>query len=610
MFPRTETMSTSTLQPRVHPARNDALLIGLPLAATYAMVVVAFLAVRNLGSRWVLSEIAVLAVATLATITAAVQASRSTSNRFGWALLAGSALASSLSHLFWAFGSESLGPLWLLLVSNVTFTVAAASVFVNDVRGDGLELGFDTALIISCAVLVAGRWAPSARETLLGHASAAPALLVASASASVAGVAFTLIGATVVSGATLLALSGAALSFALATLPLSFVGGTCCGEGNPFALAAVLGWLFVSYGALRTPEPPLLRSSAGWSGRDVVPIAGSVLVAIVLLDFARGAVLPTALAFVLGVTVFLLGARLAQLVSSARRHRAEHQELAHSRALVQVSKALSDTTDLDAILGVVIELACRLLPAKGAGVELFAQGAQTLELRAAGGVAGSLDPHLLHGPAAVKARLTHRDTDLGVLSCIADRPFTLADRELLGALADQAAVAIENARLFKQVHEFSLTDPLTGLSNRRHLEREIAREFAAARRGRRLMAVMFDLNGFKDYNDKYGHVAGDEALRVFADTLRTETRAMNAAARYGGDEFFVLVGDSDPFGAQVFVVRVKQRFSRAIAALGRGQLSVSAGIAEFRVEMIRPEELIDAADRALYESKSSLRASM
>jgi diguanylate cyclase (GGDEF)-like protein len=443
-----------------------------------------------------------------------------------------------------------------------------------------------------------------------GASAAGPALLVVAASTTVAGLAFTLIGVTVVAGSTMIALAAAATSFAVGTLPLSFAAGSCCGAGNPFALAAVLGWLFVSFAALRPPEPPVARVSSSWSARDAVPVGATGLIALVLLDFARGTPMPTALGLVLGVTVLLLGGRVAQLIAAARRHREVRHELTHSRALVQVSKALSDTTDLDAILGVVIELACRLLPTKGAGVELFAPGSQTLELRASGSVSGPMDTQLLHSHAAVKVRLTHRETDLGVLSCIADRPFSPADSELLGALAEQAAVAIENARLFKQVHEFSLTDPLTGLSNRRHLEREIAREFAAARRGRRLVAVMFDLNGFKDYNDQYGHVAGDEALRVFADTLRTETRAMNAAARYGGDEFFVLVGDSDMFGAQVFVVRVKQRFSRAIAALGRGQLSVSAGICEFRTEMVRPQELIEAADRALYESKSNSRASM
>ena len=146
-------MSTSALHPRAHATRNNAFLIGLPLAGTYAMVVVAFLAAGTVGSRWLLSEIAVLAVATLATIAAAVQAERSTTNRVAWSFLAASALASALGHLFWAFGSASLGPLWLLVLSSVGFTVASVSVFVHDARADGFELGLDSATdhLMRCA---------------------------------------------------------------------------------------------------------------------------------------------------------------------------------------------------------------------------------------------------------------------------------------------------------------------------------------------------------------------------------------------------------------------------------------------------------------------------
>jgi diguanylate cyclase (GGDEF)-like protein len=175
---------------------------------------------------------------------------------------------------------------------------------------------------------------------------------------------------------------------------------------------------------------------------------------------------------------------------------------------------------------------------------------------------------------------------------------------LLRAFANQAAVAIEDARLFDQVRALSVTDPLTGLANRRWFDRELEREFAAARRGRRLVAVMFDLDDFKVHNDRYGHLAGDRALKHFAEALNVSTRTMNLAARFGGDEFFALLADSDITGAQVFVQRVKERFSEIMQAAGNPTLTVSAGIAEFKPDMYSAAELIEAADRALYISKS------
>jgi diguanylate cyclase (GGDEF)-like protein len=175
---------------------------------------------------------------------------------------------------------------------------------------------------------------------------------------------------------------------------------------------------------------------------------------------------------------------------------------------------------------------------------------------------------------------------------------------LLRAFADQAAIALEDARLFEQVHALSVTDPLTGLANRRQFDRELQREFAAATRGRQLVAVMFDLNDFKHHNDRYGHLAGDRALKHFAEALEAYTRAMNLAARFGGDEFFALLADSDRDGAFVFVDRVIHRFEAIMKESGNPVLKVSAGVAEFKSDMNSPLELVEAADRALYISKS------
>src|SRR5690606_20433581 len=131
------------------------------------------------------------------------------------------------------------------------------------------------------------------------------------------------------------------------------------------------------------------------------------------------------------------------------------------------------------------------------------------------------------------------------------------------------------------VRALSLTDPLTGLANRRQLARDLNREFAAAVRGRRLIAVIFDLDNFKEYNDRYGHPAGDEVLRLFGQALAAETRAMNLAARYGGDEFVALLADTTPEGTEIFIERVAARFRESMDQLGHMMLTISAGYAEY-----------------------------
>src|SRR5690606_5750282 len=202
------------------------------------------------------------------------------------------------------------------------------------------------------------------------------------------------------------------------------------------------------------------------------------------------------------------------------------------------------------------------------------------------------------------APLYFADRPLGALFAISRRhPFDEGDLELLSSLADQAALEIENATLFEKVHALSVTDPLTGLANRRQLEHDLAREFAAAGRGRRLILLLFDLDDFKDYNDRYGHLAGDEVLRVFGRVLASETRAMNLAVRYGGDEFLVLLSDSDLEGARIFADRIATKFDAAVAELGRGRVTVSVGLAAYQPGMKSAEDLIAVADRLLYEEK-------
>ncbi len=181
------------------------------------------------------------------------------------------------------------------------------------------------------------------------------------------------------------------------------------------------------------------------------------------------------------------------------------------------------------------------------------------------------------------------------------------DREavdILVRLANQASVALANARLHESIQALSLTDPLTDLPNRRHMDIHLEREVAAARRGRNVSVVLFDLDDFKAHNDKLGHVVGDQILRRFGRLLLGETRAMNLAARYGGDEFISILTELSTEGAILHAHRVVDRVAED-PELSKYNVSVSYGISEFDPStMFEVEDLVKAADGKLLEAKA------
>lgn len=147
----------------------------------------------------------------------------------------------------------------------------------------------------------------------------------------------------------------------------------------------------------------------------------------------------------------------------------------------------------------------------------------------------------------------------------------------------------------------AFTDELTGIGNRRAVRRHVRREFAAAGRGRTLTVVLLDVDAFGAYNASEGREAGDDVLRAVARIIDGETRAMNMAGRWGGDEFMAVLSGGDTEGAVVFVNRIR----RAVAAVRRGPtpFTLSIGIAAYDEDMKAVEELITAAERALTRAK-------
>ena len=178
---------------------------------------------------------------------------------------------------------------------------------------------------------------------------------------------------------------------------------------------------------------------------------------------------------------------------------------------------------------------------------------------------------------------------------------------LLRTVADQVAVAVNHAGLFAQIQQQALTDPLTGCYNRRSFELQLDKEILMAKRtGQPLSLLMLDLDRFKHLNDSAGHDAGDDALRQLALCFREELRGVDSAARFGGDEFALILPQAYSEGALLVGERVRERIERILIP-EFGSLTASIGIASFPTHANSRAELFRAADDALYAAKRAGR---
>ena len=149
----------------------------------------------------------------------------------------------------------------------------------------------------------------------------------------------------------------------------------------------------------------------------------------------------------------------------------------------------------------------------------------------------------------------------------------------------------------------TILDALTGAHNKRYLMEFLEREVSRAVRHQRPLAVLLlDVDEFKSINDELGHLIGSRAVCRLAETLRASCRATDTAARYGGDEFVVILPDTDEEGARVVIQRVHDRLAEDT---DKPELAVSAGIALYPRDGGTPTTLLSAADRALYIVKTS-----
>lgn len=190
------------------------------------------------------------------------------------------------------------------------------------------------------------------------------------------------------------------------------------------------------------------------------------------------------------------------------------------------------------------------------------------------------------------------------------RELSLPLRLAITRVSEHAALSIANRRLLLALRGQANTDGRTGLTNSRAFDELLERRLADRGDSENVAVLMLDLDHFKDFNDRYGHPAGDEALRMFAHILSSSVRENDVAARYGGEEFALYLPGLDASGAREVAERIRERTEATIIPLGpgsTGRITVSIGIAAAPNDGVERMVLLKAADEALYRAKQAGR---
>ncbi len=296
----------------------------------------------------------------------------------------------------------------------------------------------------------------------------------------------------------------------------------------------------------------------------------------------------------------LLAGLAAGVVSLAFFRRAEERRRAEPPpntvrdAVALVGETLAATHNPDALLPVILQAAIEATDASGGSI---ASGSLVLASRGAPAPRGG-------DPLVFPLRVADGRAAELVLYPPASG-FTADARDAAAWIAAQALIALENAHLHGLVQRQAVTDELTGLANRRRFLTQLDTEVARSRRsGSPLAIVLSDLDDFKQVNDRYGHEAGDRALKAFAEIMRGVVRDIDLPVRLGGEEFAVLLPDTDLAGGANLAERIRAALDAAEIESDADRIHITAsfGVSCFPVAVASEDLLVDA-DRRLYDAK-------
>lgn len=338
-----------------------------------------------------------------------------------------------------------------------------------------------------------------------------------------------------------------------------------------------------------------------------------------------------------------------ELIARARAEKSLERSNRELTTLCAIAQALANSVNLDDVLRTALDRSLEALVLPVGGIYLMSDDGKELHLAICSGIGEETEKELRRLPvgtgvageaaatgetvvindipgtsdpacvtavtpggirAAVAVPLKSKGTTLGVLTACANTERAIAEEDvtLMKAIASQIGSAIHNAQLYERMSQLSLTDELTGLSNRRRFDQSVQAEILRAKRdGKPFCLMMLDLDSFKTYNDCYGHLSGDLLLKGFARNLGAALRKTDTAFRLGGDEFSIVLPGTPSEVAWKVIDRVRSSWQ---AEHSRGEYSgdmpvgFSVGIAEFPRDGPTADDLTSVADATLYELKS------
>lgn len=319
--------------------------------------------------------------------------------------------------------------------------------------------------------------------------------------------------------------------------------------------------------------------------------------------------------------------------------------------VARVGEAISSAHRLADLLGVIAREAARIAHYEAATVLLFSDSGRLVAEAVAGIETGAVEAYnqnpllrdasvLSDDPLVRGARMPvagGRGSDRARLAILPDATaayalpishegevlgfLVLATKEapelesgtlrLLHALAAQSGVAIQQIRVNERARTMAITDGLTGLRNHRYFHERVTSEIHRSERfDRPLALIMIDVDHFKEFNDRHGHLAGDTVLRDLGTLLAKNTRRADVAARYGGEEFAIILVETGRDEAVTYAERLRESIAREEAdraGATAGEITISAGVAAYPQDASSAHELIGAADAALYRAKAAGR---